>query len=401
MMVSYLHLLLSNLSFAFFGAAFWFVAAKLYPPSDVGVGSALTNISFLFILFSSAGIGPALIRFIPEENKDNLVNSLLWLSIISCFVISLIFILGIDIFLPKMYILKKPFLGAALILFSLTLLIFTLSDSIYISFRQTKLVLIKNLLQGFLKVTFIFLFPILEGFWIFSCSGLSAMLAVFITTYMLFKKVENIKFKFLINIPLIKKIFPFVLVNSIGSFSFVLPGIILPLFIFANFPKEYAGYFYIAWTIFMTYASFVTSGMSIFLMEGSYEGFKVSSIRRVALLSFLLIVIGIIGILVLGDRLLLFFGPEYVRNASYIIKILFFSLVFFGTNQLFLTIRNIEKDITAVAILNIIIIFSLIISSLYLKSRGLETGALGWMTSQIMGFMFVIVSSIMRKCAMK
>lgn len=396
MIISYLYILSSNLSFAFFGAVFWFIVAKLYTPGDVGLGSALISLSSFLVFLSSIGIGPALIRFIPEEDdRENLVTSILWFSIIFCFVISLIFIMGIHIFFSEMYFLKEPIVGIIFIFFTLVLLIFTLFDSLYISFKQTKLVLIKNLIQGFLKVLLIFLFPFSGGFWIFSCNCLPAILAIIITVPAFLRKAENIRFKFFISFQLIKKLFSFALVNYIGSFSLILPGIILPLFIFANFSKEYAGYFYISWMIFMVYASFITAGMSIFLMEGSHEGLNISLIRKVVLISFLLIAIGLVGIFLLGDRVLLFFGQEYVKNASSVIKILFSSLPFFGINQLFLAIKNIKKDITAVAILNIIIIFSLIISSFCFRDKGFEAGAFGWLISQIMGV--IVISVIILK----
>ena len=268
-----LNLILSRFSLAISGVFFWWIAARYYSVEEIGLGSVFISVSSFLIFISSLGIAPTFVRFLPEDNdKGKLIGTFLAFSLSLLVLFCGIFLLGIDLFLPKANILKTSFYPALFFIFVVSMFIFQTLDGIYISFSDTYLVLFKNLIQNFLRIFFLFLFVFLGGFGIFSSNCLAALVAVLISVAYFVRRFSISKFwlKFKIDLAILKKLLPFSLVNFLNSLSLSVPGMIFPLIILSLYSKRAAGLFYIPWMIFSVYCSLITSINSVFLMKASY-----------------------------------------------------------------------------------------------------------------------------------
>lgn len=387
-----LHLVSSRISLAISGVLFWWVAARLYSVEAIGLGSALISASSLLIFFSSLGIAPTFIRFLPKEgDKGKLLGTFFGFSLFLLILFSLIFLLGLDSFLPKLTILKTSFYPFLFLIFVISMQIFGILDSIFIAFKLTRLVLFKWIIQNFLKIGLLLFVIPLGGFGIFSSNCLSAIVAILILILYFIKRRPATKFKLKIDFSILKRLFPFSLVNFLNAVSLSLPGMVFPLIIISLFSEREVGLFYIPWMIFYVYCSFILSVMSVFLMEASHGKEIRKLINKVVPFVFILATLGFLFFNFLGKRILFLFKEDFSLYSFSILKILFSSIFFFSINQIFFTLKNIEKKIVEFSILSVVIILSMVIFAfIFIPQKGLEGIAFSWLFANLTGNVFVL-----------
>ncbi len=97
------YLMLTSGVSAVLGFAFWVVVARLYPTSDVGLGSALISAAGLLSFIGTLGLGFAIIRYLPRsENKARLLNSSFTFASIAAMLVALVFLAGLPFWSPKL-----------------------------------------------------------------------------------------------------------------------------------------------------------------------------------------------------------------------------------------------------------------------------------------------------------
>lgn len=394
-----LYLILSNISLGLSGVLFWYVAARLYSVENIGLGSGLISLSSLLMFISSLGITSIFVRFLPEdEDKAKLLSTFLGPSLILLVLICLISLVGLNFFLPRMAILRVSFYPFLFSGFVISMYLFHILDGIYISFKKTRLLLFKNIIQHFLRIGFLFLFTLLGGFGIFSSNCLSAIIAVVFSVIFFIGAYPELKLRFKIDFSLLKKLLPFSLVNFLNALSLTLPGMIFPLMAISSFSERDTGFFYIPWMMFLVYCSFITSINSVFLMKASYGEDVKGAFKKTLFFSFLLGVIGFVTFFFWGDKILLIFKKDFLRNSFITLRILFCSIFFFIINQVYITILNIHKKILKIGIISGLIIFNItIFTILFLPKMGGEGLALAWLVSNFLGSFYIIFDFLLRK----
>jgi len=391
-------LILANISLALSGFIFWLVAARLYSIEELGLGSALISLSSLLVFISCLGIAPSFIRFVPENTeKGKLIATLFSFSLVLLFCLCLIFLVATSMFLPKLAFLKTFFYSVFFLIFVLSMQVFQILDSIYISFEKMNLVLYKNIIQHFLRIGFLFCFVWLGGFGIFSSNCLSATIALVISGLYFFFSCGH-KFKFEIDLSIIKKILPFSIANFLNALSLNLPGMIAPLVILSLFSEREAGLFYVPWMIFMVYAGFIGALNSVFLMRASYGEDGKVLLKKTLVLSSLLGIAGIVIFPLWGDKILLIFKRDFSQYSFIILKVLFLSLPFFIINQLYITTLNIKKDIKNIGVISFLMIISLVVFTIFflpeMKAEGI---AWAWLISNFIGNVYIFLVFIIRR----
>ena len=395
-----LHLILSRFSLAISGVFFWWIAARNYSVEEIGLGSVFISASSFLIFISSLGIAPTFVRFLPEDNeRGKLIGTFLAFSLSLLVLFCGIFLIGIDFFLPKANILKTSFYPALFFIFVFSMYIFQTLDGIYISFSDTYLVLLKNVIQNFSRIFLLFLFIFLGGFGIFSSNCLAALVAVLISVTYFVRRFSIYKFwlKFKVDLSILKKLFPFSLVNFLNALSLSLPGMLFPLIILSLYSKREAGLFYIPWMIFSVYCSIITSINSIFLMKASYGEDVKELLKKVLIFSIPLSLIGFIIFVFWGDKILLIFKKDFSQNSYVVLKILFYSIFSFLINQVYITISNIKKEVLKVGIIAILIIIAIIVFSIFfLPKMGSEGIALAWLFSNLLGTVYILIIFLLK-----
>lgn len=389
----YFWLVSSKISLAFSGLLFWFVAARIYSVEDIGLASVLISVSGLLVFISSLGIAPTLVRFLPEdEDKEKLAGTLFSFSLSLLVFLYVIFLAGLELFLPKLTFLRTSPYFLFFLALVVSMQVFQTLESVFVAFEATSLVLLKSVIQNFLRIGLLFLVVSLGGFGIFSSNCLSAIVAILISVIYFTKRYPKIRFKLGINFSILKKLLPFSLINFLNAVSLNLPGMIFPLIIISLFFEREAGLFYIPWMIFMVYCSLVTSVNSVFLMKASYGEDVKKLVKKVFSFSLCLGMIGFLTFTLAGNKILLIFRKDFSQNSFVILKILFCSIFFFIVNQIFITISNIRKEILNVGIIAILRIFGIIIFSIiFLPTMKTEGIALAWLISNFIGSIYVFI----------
>ncbi|GAG84875.1 unnamed protein product [marine sediment metagenome] len=130
------------------------LVAKLYPKEDVGVATALIASMALLVLLLKFGFDQSVIRSFPERDKSKIFSISVVITTFFTVLLGVIFVTGIDICSPKLYIIKNivflyPIFLAANSIASLT-------GTSFVALRKTEHYFLQNLILG-LRV--IFLFP--------------------------------------------------------------------------------------------------------------------------------------------------------------------------------------------------------------------------------------------------
>jgi O-antigen/teichoic acid export membrane protein len=105
------YLMLNTACTSVLGFVFWFIMARYFSSSDVGIGSALNSASGLVASFAGLGLCIGLVRFVPElkEGAVRLINSAFTLAGVAATVGALIYLAGVKHWAPALFFLCKNY----------------------------------------------------------------------------------------------------------------------------------------------------------------------------------------------------------------------------------------------------------------------------------------------------
>ncbi|MFH1209972.1 MAG: oligosaccharide flippase family protein [archaeon] len=379
-----IYLILSSFVMGALGFFFWMINSRLFTAHQIGLGTTLISVISLITTFSLLGLNTGIIRFLPTaENKNDKINTVITISVLTSVIVSTIFLLGLKFFSPDLLFIKRNLYYSIFFIGSMIIMtLFSLIDSVFIAYRNTKFVLVKNTIFSFLKLFFPFLlvsFGALGIFGSFTLSALFGFLTVLIILIFKFKY----KFKFLFYDNILKKIFPFSFGNYIAGFFGSLPVLLLPLLITRLINPETTAYYYMAMMIAGLLFVIPNSISSSLFAEGSYKESNLKEqIKKSAKFISLIMIPAIILIFFLGQYILLLFGENYSAEGFRLLQILALSGIFIAVNSVFASILRVRHKIKALIIVNAIGALVLLALSYLLISQGLTGIGIAWIIGQ-------------------
>ncbi|MCD4844282.1 MAG: lipopolysaccharide biosynthesis protein [Methanosarcinales archaeon] len=391
-----IYLIFTNLIISASGFVFWILAARYYSSTDVGLGSATISAMILISMISMLGFNVSLIRFLPNSNeKKNMINSCLTLSLFVSSIVSICFLFGLKLWMPKLLFLQNNIYFA--VFFIILTCVSTISaqmNSILISLRKSKYTLFKISVFGIFRLSIlIFLVP-LEAFGIYLSWGVGIIIAFIVGIWLVLKIIPDYTTEIFIKFDIIKNMFKFSFMNYIANFLSMSIGLILPLMITIILSPEINAYFWISWNIAgLLFAVSISISQSLFA-EGSNSNAKIiGDVKRSFIYIFLILIPSLLFILLFGDQILLLFGNEYLEEGSYIVKILAISSLPFAINTVYITIKNISKQVIIVVIINgIIMIITLVGSYISLINNfGLNGIGISWLTGNLITIPLIMI----------
>ena len=276
------------------GFIFWTLATRYYNVEQIGLASTLISLMNLIMIFSMLGFNMSLIKFLPQSNrKEEKIWSCFWISSFIAVIISILFLLITKSVYPQVGIIRENLLYSLLfIVFAVFLILFNLIESVFIAYRKSELVLIKNTIWSILKIIMLFVFISLGAYGIFIGWYSTLIISFFISLFFL-----KIGFKLKINQKAIKKMFNFSAGNYFSTIFAALPGIGLPLFITYYLGINQTAYFYISWMI-ANLLFFIPQAIGrSYLSEISHKKNN-NNVKEALKLNYIIILIGLgIGIL--------------------------------------------------------------------------------------------------------
>jgi len=383
-----IYLMLNSAATAVLGFVFWVVVARLYPTESVGLGSAIIAAAAMLSFVGTLGLGIGLIRFLPGAGAGApmLINSCFTVSGLAAVAAGMIFLVGLPLWSPALsFIRGNPIFIAAFIAFVAAASIFALLDQVFIALRRAEFTLIKNLIQGMLKVTLVVgLAGLFKVFGIFASWGLAAAASLDLGILVFLPHLQP-GYK---PVPCLRRqvgneMVHFSFANYVSTGLWSAPTWLLPIMVVNLLGGEANAYFYMSWAMAgLLFAIPLATSMSLFA-EGSHEeDFLTRDVKRSFKLMAVLLLPAIVVMLIAGDKFLLLFGRQYSQEGAKVLWALAPSALPVSVNLLYLGIARVKKRLKDILLITTAIAMgTLALSYALLPHLGILGAGVGWLAS--------------------
>jgi O-antigen/teichoic acid export membrane protein len=394
-----IYLMLSAGIMAGFGFFFWIICARLFSAEDIGLATTIISVMGLIASFSILGLNTGLIRYLPKsENKNNKINTAFTVVALTTIIVSSIFLLELKTFSPRLYFIKENVLiSFAFMFFMIIYSMNSVIESVFVAYRSSKFVLLKNTIFSVLKLGIPFLFIGFGAFGIFS-AYMSALLVGFGIVFLVLIFRFDYKPKFVFYDNVIKKVGKYSFGNYVAGFIGGLPLMVLPLMITNMLHPETTAYYYMAMMIASLLFVIPGATNNSLFAEGSTNQRKLNKniLKSIWIIGILLIPAILITFL-FGDLILLAFGKEYSIQGFGFLKIMAVSGIFVSVNSIFGSVFKVKKRIGAIIVASIVGAASILGLGYMLIEKGLFGIGVAYMAGQILMGMTYLLFSLKKK----
>ncbi len=383
------YLIVGNGGNALFGFVYWVVAARLYPAADVGLASAAISAMAMLSNFSNLGLPFGVIRFLPGsgEKGKSIINFSITLTVLTTLLISLIFILGLSWWSPKLVSYHNDAVNfSTFVLYTIFTALAVLTDNIFVAERAAIYTMTKNLVFSILKLALVAVLAFsLKTYGIFNSWGIALGIEILLALFLFLPKV---KLGCMPRPTLANKgmgaLVRFSIGNNIAYFLSIAPAAFLPLIIVGRLGAESNAYFYAAWTIAATLYMIMTSISLSLFAEGSNEEDKLRS-HSLRSLGMGLVIIAPVVILVIifAGKILLTYGSTYSKSATRLLQLLTLASLPIIINQVYYSILMVRKrTVTLIIVFGLFAMVTLLCIYLLLPRFGILGAGISWLAGQ-------------------
>lgn len=382
-------LMLSSISTAGFGFIFWFLAAKFYSASDVGIATGIMSSMTLIVNLSRFGLDYSIIRFFPTHDKCKVFSTSTVISTLIALIFGLIFISGINSFSPELSFLRSPLYTLFYFISLTSSSVIFMAGIFFVAIREAEFQLYLNLIVGS-RVLFVILFISLGAIGIFYAVGASFFIAFLISLVLILKSGTDLKLR--IDRKFLTDSFNFSAGNFLTGLFMTVPNTLLPIMILNMHLVEQAAYYYIVFGIvsllFMIPESISTS---LFVEGSNGQSLKKTVIQSLVIIFLLLTPIALFFYLY-GSLILGFIGQDYVAGGSGVFRLMIFASFFVVVNNVYFAIKRIQKDTKEITLLSGIIFVLLIgLAFLLIPVLGIEGIGYAWIISYGTGALIILI----------
>ena len=389
-------LMLSTAVMSFFGFFFWIINARLYSAEQVGIGTTLLSIMTLISGFSILGLGTGLIRYLPiSEKKNKKISTSFTLVALMSILISIIYLIFMKTFSPKLLFVRENIIFSLLfILFTVLSSLSTISENVFIAYRSSKFVLIKNTIFSIVKLILPIFLLALGAYGIFMSVGISVVIAFLFGLVILIVRF-NYLLKPIIDISIIKKMIKFSLGNYTAEIMGGLPNLVLPILITNSIGAKFSAYYYMA----VMFAGFLyiipmATSQSLFA-EGSYNEKDLRlHVKKAAIIIALILIPAIIIVIFFGKYILLAFGKDYSVEGFRLLRVFAISGIFIAAKNVCGVILKVKNKIKEIIFIDLITASSILGLSYFLMPTYLLKGVeIAWIAGHTLSAgIFLIVT---------
>jgi O-antigen/teichoic acid export membrane protein len=350
-------ILLTPIVGAGFGFIFWTLAAKLYLAQDVGIATALISSLKLLALLSRFGLDLSTIRFFPEHDKSKVFSTSTIITMAFTVFFGIIFIIGIDLFSPKLHLLKSLTNSLVFLIFLFASSLVVLIGISFVGLRKAEFYFLQNLLVGS-RILFIFPFVYLGAMGIFGAAGISLILSILVSLVYLHR--SGIRPTFRVDTVFLNDALHFSAGNYLAALFISGPNWILPIVVLNILGAEQTAYYYIAFAIVSLLFMIPNAISTSLFVEGSHgEALKRITIKSV-LAIFSLLIPAVLFLYFAGGWLLGIIGTDYSANGFEVLRVMVLASFFVAVNSIYYSIKRIQKDVKGLVILSGIVFVLLI-----------------------------------------
>lgn len=371
------------------GVLYWILAARNYTTEAVGLNTAIISMMIFLAHVSQFNMRNALNRFVPGAGQatKRLVGYSYLISLAMTLVTSLIFILGIDFWAPKLsFFGSSPFFIFWFTLATMAWGIFVLEESVLIGLRQAVWVPVVNLIFATSKIGLLYAFAIgLADYGPFASWTVPALLLLLPVNYLIFRRLIPQQAKTKQVTPIVPaQIAKYVAGDYLGSLATIATTTLLPLIVLERAGATATAYYYLSWTI--AYALYLVSrnmGMSL-ITEAAIDLEKLNGYSyRIFVQSARLVVPVVAIIVLLAPYLLQLFGKDYAAEATILLRLLSLSAIPNIITSLYIDIARVQRRMSAIIVVQgLLSSLVLILSYILLEVYGVMGVGIAWLISQ-------------------
>lgn len=370
------------------GFLFWLIAAKLYIEKDVGLATALISSISLLILFSRFGFDSSIIRFLPTNDRSTVFSTSAIITTLFALIFGVIFIIFIDVLSPELHFLKMPHNASLYLLFLAVNSILSLTGVAFVAIRKSEYQFFKSIVSGS-RVIFVMLFVGLGAFGIFDAIGMSFIVTLLFSFFLLAH--SKIKPKFAIDRNFLNDAFHFSLGNYFAVLLMSAPIQIIPILVLNTTGAEESAYYYISFSIVSLLFMIPDSiSMSLFV-EGSHGKELKKTVLKSVFAVFSILIPSVAFLYFGGGWILDIFGKSYSENGLELLRIMIFTSIFMAINSIYFSIKRIQKDVKVLVVISGLVGGLLIILGyVFLVIFGIIGIGYAWVISYGIGSLIVL-----------
>jgi O-antigen/teichoic acid export membrane protein len=369
---------------AILGFVFWTINARIFSADEVGIGTTLISVMTLISSFCLFGLGSSLVKYLPTSDKKNeTINSSFMIVILTSVVAALGFLYFLKTFSPALVFIRENLVYAFIfVIFIVFASLNTLSENVFIAYRSSRYVFIKNVIFSIVKLLLPFVLIVFGAYGIFMAFGFAVAVA-FIFGLIFLVLNFNYLIKPVINSEVVRQMAKFSLSNYAAGFIGGLPGLLLPLIITNSIGSRFSAYYYMDMMIAnILYVIPIAASQSLFAEGALAEiAVRLHLTKTIKIISLLLIP-AIILTFLFGKYILLIFGKNYSTEGMLLLQLLSFSAIFISISTTINVILNIRHKMKLLLVLNLLgtaVILTLSLDFIRYNLMGLGWG---WLIGQ-------------------
>ncbi len=379
-----MHIIMNNILSAALGFFFWFIAARLYSPSDVGIASTLISAMVMLGILSGTGFRIGLMRFMPGAvSGARMLNTCISVVVVVSSLLAGLFLALRDAISPALAeALESPLVATGFIIFAVSFSVSLLIEGAFIAGRMAKYVLLKNVLANLVKIPLpVFLIPLGAG-GIFAGWGVATTMMLLVALLVFMPRVVGGYHPMpALDRRILGEMVRFSAGNHISGVLSAAPSLLMPVLITNRLSPEMAAYFYVSWMI-TNLLYMVPIGTSYSLLAEASADTKRTSHKVLKALRFMFAITlpGALAVVLLADHLLMLFGSSYTAEAGTLLRVLALSSIPMVLIRTYIALRNVQKRVSRVVGVNAFLAAG-IISTAYLLMPvlGLSGVGLAWL----------------------
>jgi len=385
-----INILISMLISSLSGFIFWMLAANIYQEEDVGIAAALISSMTLLSILSRLGFHISIIQFFPRGDKSAILSTYVNITTIVSFLLSIIYIVSIRVWSPKLDILCSDF-GVIFVIVLIINSIIPLLGYSFIAIRKTKF---NTFIYTIMGLRLIILYPLSSGgaFGIFNAVGISSIIALIFSIYVLYK--FRVKLSITIDKQYLHDSLTSSLANYLTNILTLIPNQMIPIMVLNLLGARETAIFNIPFVISSAVLMVPNSVSTSLLVEGSHGKLIKSTIIKAVVISYSLIIPIAFVISMYGESLLSLIGKPYIEGFD-LMKILIYSSLLTPPFFIYLSILRISGKVKELVIICMILFTSLIVLSyVSLNEFGLIGVGYAWIVSYVVGLSVIIYQII-------
>lgn len=305
-------LLLGTIELAAGGFLFWQVVAHLFSTADVGRASALVSASTLIANLALLGMNNSLIRYLNVwPDRAATANTGLVVVTLAAALGAVGFVALSRWFAPELGLLRQPADAALFVLFTATLGVSLLNDSVFIALRRSGYIVSRNTVVVLLRLALPFACLALGAFGIFT--AYQAALALALPVYLVvLKRKFGLSTRLRAQRDRLGAMWRYSAGNYVATAILMFPNLIMPVLVAQRVGPDEAAFYYIA-AMLASALTFVPHATTrSFFAEATHDINRLrASLRKVIRLTAIAQTFILLALVTAGRFALGLFGPEY------------------------------------------------------------------------------------------